>query len=56
MYLKFIGQDGSMGLKQNTAYNVNVYSRNGYIWVEWGYHKICPYESPETFAKNWTKI
>ena len=55
MLLKFIGEDKSMGLKQGTSYNVNVFLRNGYIWVEWGYHKVCPYDSPQKFAENWAK-
>lgn len=55
MYLKYIGKDLSMGLRSGQTYKVNVISKDHYIWVEWGFCKVCPYESPGSFAKNWVK-
>lgn len=60
MNLKFIGEDGSMGLKHGAVYEVAVYSRLGKpdVSVEWyrGCHAVgkCPYSSPEAFFANWT--
>lgn len=57
MRLKFIGADGSMGLKHGKVYSVNICSSSAYIWVEWrgifGDKRACPYSSPATFAANW---
>lgn len=59
MYLKFIGEDGSMGLKHGKTYSVRVETHDGYIWVIWGfigmYYKSCPHSSPQTFTENWAK-
>lgn len=54
MYLKFIGEDKSMGLSHGRVYDVRVKTKNNYIWVEipnsaWK----CPYSSPQSFAANW---
>lgn len=60
MNLKFIGEDGSMGLRHGAVYEVAVYSRLGKpdVSVEWyrGCHAVgkCPYSSPEAFFANWT--
>ena len=54
MKLKFIGEDGSMGLKNGSVYFVQVYTDRGKIYVDWGLH-YCPYSSPQALAKNWTK-
>lgn len=55
MKLKFIGQNGSMGLINGKTYDVKITSKDYYIWVEWGFCKVCPYDSPQSFAKNWSK-
>lgn len=55
MYLKFIGENGSMGLTNGQVYKVNVSSKGEYIWVDWGFCKMCSYNSPESFAENWAK-
>lgn len=54
MYLRYIGKNKSMGLISGKIYKVDIYSKNNYIWVQWGLYNICPYESPESLAKNWT--
>ena len=55
MYLKYIGKNGSMGLTNGKVYKVDVISKDHFIWVQWGFCKVCPYESPESFANNWSK-
>ena len=57
MYLKFVGEDKSMGLSYGRVYDVRVKSKNNYIWVEipnvlFGAWR-CPYSSPQSFAANW---
>lgn len=54
MYLRFIGANGSMGLKYGNVYNVEIYEDKKYIWVNWGKNK-CPYVSFENLATNWTR-
>mgnify|MGYP003515016951 CR=1 FL=1 len=34
MYLKFVGEDKSMGLSHGRTYHVRVKTKNNYIWVE----------------------
>ena len=62
MYLKFIGNNGSMGLIHNKIYNVDIKTENNFIWVIiYGFKnhgKVsevwrCPYSSPKTFSENW---
>lgn len=60
MNLKFIGTDGSMGLKHGEVYDVLIHClfRDSYILVKWldGYEtRQCPYSSPAAFAANWAK-
>lgn len=55
MKLKFIGKDGSMGLRHGNVYNVTIFTDNGYILVRLGPHRYCPYSSPQALAANWTK-
>lgn len=59
MKLKFIGADGSMGLRHGEVYNVRVFSSGKYIVVEvyrgngsYG----CPYSSLSNLHKNWVDI
>ena len=54
MYLKFIGADGSMGLKSGINYKVRITSDDIFIWVYWNGGK-CPYSSPQSFADNWKR-
>ena len=59
MELKFIGKDGSMGLKHGKVYPVKIESHpyGSAIYVQWevgkGIKRACPYSSPVTLAKNW---
>lgn len=59
MILKFIGKDGSMGLKHGKNYSVLVKSNEKFICVYWtdkyGKQVVCPYSSPQTLALNWEK-
>ena len=62
MELKFIGTDGSMGLKHGEVYDVSVVSlySETHITVKWydstqGKGVCCPYSSPAAFAANWAK-
>lgn len=53
--LRFIGADGSMGLKHGHIYPVKVYGVLGKIIVDWD-NSRCPYSSPSSFAANWAKV
>lgn len=58
MKLKFIGTDGSMGLKYGNVYKVHVRSNDKYIilFIEKNFLRglECPYDTPQAFAKNWS--
>ena len=61
--LRFIGEDGSMGLEHGRIYDVWLYLGRGWLWVEWKPcppwpttgepFNRCPYASLEAFAQNW---
>lgn len=59
MRLKFIGKDGSMGLRNGVTYPVRIISLPSdiAIYVQWsiglGKTRTCPYLSPAAFAANW---
>ena len=61
MNLKFIGEDGSMGLKHGEVYDTSIVCtfHDKYITVKWldhdGVFRLCPYSSPAAFAANWAK-
>lgn len=68
MYFRFIGKDGSMGLKYNNIYELtSINSDDKYIYVRWN-RKVkrgltnrienicCPYSSYESFAANWVRV
>lgn len=56
MKLRFIGEDGSMGLKNGEAYDARIYIRGKFLWVEWKVGRFmtrsCPYSSTKAFAQN----
>lgn len=54
MYLKFIGENGSMGLQRDSIYKVKITSDKNYIYIWCGFGRI-PYSSPQSFAANWSK-
>lgn len=57
--LRFIGTDGSMGLKRGRIYLASVYTTCGYIWVAWGENnpnKVYPYSSLKTLCENWESV
>lgn len=62
MKLKFIGKDGSMGLKHGEVYPVRILSlpSDKAILVEWPFGRFgvrrCPYSSPAAFAANWSEV
>ena len=59
MLLKFIGEDGSMGLKKDTVYRVKISANFDRIWVHVdGKTKVinCPYNSIKALLNNWEEI
>lgn len=54
--MKFIGEDGSMGLRHGQTYKVKTFYKNGYLYVKWGLFRMCPYESMKSLYKNWEDI
>ena len=56
---KFIGQDGSLGLKKDALYTVglkrSIFSERvlAYIYLTETKGITCPYSSMKTFNKNW---
>lgn len=57
MFLKFIGEDNSMGLRKGQIYDVVIKCsrRQSNILVIIPPKFVCPYSSPQTFAENWSK-
>ena len=57
MKLKFIGEDGSMGLRTGEVYDTRILIKGECLWVEWKVNlytvKSCPYISTQSFAQNW---
>ena len=57
MELRFIGADGSLGLKYGKTYDVElkVYGRHMITIIKTGWisSTVCPYGSIQAFAKNW---
>lgn len=59
--LRFIGTDGSMGLRTGKVYSVSIYTKLGDIVVNWSIedttgNKCCPYSSLKTLCKNWESV
>lgn len=57
MKLKFIGADGSLGLRHGKIYDLTLKTAAGYviaiIKTGWISDTICPYGSMKAFAANW---
>ena len=57
MKLKFIGEDGSMGLRTGEVYDTRIFIKGECLWVKWKVNlytvKSCPYISTQSFAQNW---
>lgn len=51
--LKYIGEDGSLGLIRNNIYYVDIFVRYGKIVVKWGDNSFCPYDSLQSLCRNW---
>ncbi len=64
--LRFVGEDGSMGLTRGAVYDVEIRIRKNWIWVSWipigPYQtsgdppRCCPYETTQAFALNWETL
>lgn len=57
MKLRFMGEDGSMGLRNGEVYETRIFIKGEFLWVEWKVNlfavKSCPYSSTKAFAQNW---
>nr|DAH62621.1 MAG TPA: hypothetical protein [Caudoviricetes sp.] len=54
MLARFIGKDGSMGFKNGEIYKLKSKCVNNKIIVKTANDKLfCPYESIESFLRNW---
>lgn len=58
MLLRFIGEDGSMGLRKGKIYNCSVVAASDYyIWVSWNMDSpSCPYKSFKKLFENWEEV
>ena len=58
MKLKFIGADGSLGLRHGEYYNVSLDTGCNMLIASiktgWISDTFCPYETLQAFAKNWS--
>lgn len=55
--MRFIGRDGSMGLRKNETYLCSIFSSDGYIYVAWRDGKsACPYWSIKSLGENWEVV
>ena len=57
MICKFIGKNGSLGLRNGEYYNINIIKKKEKIlaFIEKSYKYIteCPYDNQDLFLKNW---
>lgn len=68
MKARFIGEDGSMGLKHGNVYEIVLYDIGGQPIVSWTYTKMskfgmplyykksCPYSDFKKLAENWETV
>lgn len=55
MNLRFIGENGSMGVTHGQVYKVEIYVQYGHVVVRW-LGGLCPYSSLRSFMDNWEDI
>lgn len=53
--LRFIGEEGSMGLHHGRIYSCKIFVGYSYIWVDWGRDR-CPYSTLKTLCENWKSV
>ena len=53
--MKFVGANDSMGLIHGKVYYVIVFTKNGYVWVQW-WNGQCPYSSLKKVLENWEEV
>lgn len=53
--MRFIGQDGSLGLRYGRVYDAELNVKDNLVWVEWKSGR-CPYDSITNFLANWNTI
>lgn len=61
MKAKFIGENGSMGLKNEKVYRIWMKRDDQYIWVHWSDRRLfsysktgkCSYSNMEEVLENW---
>jgi hypothetical protein len=59
MKLRFIGVDGTYGLKKGEIYDVDMFTQGSYIWARWSPTTgpgCTGYLSPKAFANNWESV
>lgn len=55
MKFKFIGTDGSMGLKKNSVHIIETSIEHNLLWVT-SEDNSCPYSNLEKFFENWEMV
>lgn len=56
MKLRFIGQDGSMGLKHGEVYNVLISGKDRLVLSWYPFKTSCPYGSLAALCRNWEDV
>lgn len=60
MLLKFIGEDGSMGLRHGDVYECNIATIPPYVWIAVrmpsGGSITCPYSSLRMLQAEWQEV
>ena len=55
MKFRFIGKDGSMGLKKGSIHTIKTSIKQNLLWVTWE-DNSCPYSNLEKFFENWEMV
>lgn len=60
MLLRFIGEDGSMGLRKGKVYKCSIRTFGSLFWVTWDdndpINATCPYSSFKKLFENWEEV